>query len=142
DGSLTFENIQISLAAQKIRFKSSGTLWKDITSVYVTQASYLTTSVPNVIFNQTVVGELVTASVTFNYSNLNDEIQLTHNNPKFTLNKDYFGNGCGDFGSTSLNITYSSDVVATDKDTIALICAGVTKLFIPMEAVWAKNPKQ
>jgi len=139
DGSLTFENIQISLAAQKIRFKSSGTLWKDITSVYVTQASYLTTSVPNIIFNQTVVGELVTASVTFNYSNLNDEIQLTHNNPKFTLNKDYFGNGCGDFGSTSLNITYSSDVVATDKDTIALICAGVTKLFIPMEAVCGKK---
>lgn len=139
DANITFENITLKLTTKKLRFEATGTLYKNLTAVYVTQASYLKSDKDAVSIDGVVAGEALSTTLSFDYSNLQDEVALSNKNSKFALSSQRFGNGCADFGTATIQLSYLSDTAAVDRDTIIVMCAGVTKMRIPVDVVCGKR---
>ncbi len=99
---------------------------KKISDIYVTQATYLETD-QAAISGEVAAGTVYNETLTVNYSNLPDLITVSHTNTDFSLSTDeYFGEGCGDFGSQTIGISYLSESIGQVSDTIVITCAEQT----------------
>lgn len=124
--TIPFTGIAINHKAVSITFAVSGTLNKTISDILVTQATYLETDKSS-ISSEVGGGSVYNETLTVNYSNLPDMIMVSHTNQDFVLSGgDYFGEGCGDFGSHAIGISYHSYDMGEVSDTIVLTCASQT----------------
>lgn len=124
--TVPFTGIAVSHKAVSLTFTVSGTLNKTISDILVTQATYLETDKSS-ISSEVGGGSVYNETLTVNYSNLPDMIMVSHTNQDFVLSGgDYFGEGCGDFGSHAIGISYHSYDMGEVSDTIVLTCASQT----------------
>lgn len=124
--TVSFSEIAMSHKAVSITFAVTGTLTKTISDILVTQATYLETDKSS-ISSEVGVGSVYNETLTVNYSNLPDMLMVSHTNKDFTLSGgEYFGEGCGDFGSHAIGISYQSYNMGEVSDTIVLTCASQT----------------
>lgn len=121
--TVSFTGIAVNRKAVSLTFSVSGTLDKTISDILVTQATYLETD-KTALNSEIGIGSVYSETLTVNYSNLPDMIMVSHTNQDFVLSGgDYFGEGCGDFGSHSIGISYQSYNMGEVSDTIVLTCA-------------------
>lgn len=124
--TVPFTGIAINHKAVSITFAVTGTLTKTISDILVTQATYLETD-KTALNSEIGIGSVYSETLTVNYSNLPDMIMVSHTNQDFKLSGDeFFGDGCGDFGSHAIGISYQSYDMGEISDTIVLTCVSQT----------------
>lgn len=122
--------IKLSRNATKIKFyTTSGATGKhSVSGVNVTLANYLefadapTVTENDVTFlaSETQIGSTYTKTVDIRYSDIFDQLTVTHTNTKFTVTPGTIGNGCGDHGTATISIQYHATVEGTEEDVITI----------------------
>ena len=115
--------LQLDSKATHIRFMrpANGEGYHYVKGIVVTPAQYLETSISSITENA-VVGDVITQDITINYSNVKDEVIISHNEDVKTisLSKDGLGNDCGDFGSATFTVTIVPTELGTITDNIVI----------------------
>lgn len=115
--------LQLDSKATHIRFMrpANGEGYHYVKGIVVTPAQYLETSISSITENA-VVGDVITQDITINYSNVKDEVIISHNDEvkAISLSKDGLGNECGDFGSATFTVTIVPTELGTITDNIVI----------------------
>lgn len=134
--------VQISRNATHIRFvRPSGAQgYHYVKDIEITPAQYLEANTSTLSVEQSIVGDNITKEVVINYSNVKDEVQITHTSPIITLSASSLMNECGDFGTATLSLTIAPVAVGTTHDTIVISDAvSGMKVSIPVVVYTQRN---
>ncbi len=131
---VTFDNIKIDERATKLYVDVDGTLGKTIDQIYLTQASYLKTNANEIDFGDVEVATSYSETLDILYSNLPDFVSLSLKQNLFTIDgENEFGNGCGDWGTKTINLNITASEQGEINDTLVIVSADRT-LNIPIKA--------
>lgn len=148
DQQQSFGPIALHRNATKIKFYTEvgATCYHSFSSAYVTLAQYLEfTDAPdatayNVYFPaaETQIGQTYTKTVNIRYSDIFDQLSITHTNSKFTITPTVIGIECGDHGTAAISIRFRAEAEGSENDVIT-ITDGRKKLTIRVSATTRKN---
>lgn len=132
----TDPNVEIDLTdaelagAKTIEIDGSGTLYKYISDLKVSQKSYLIASTSSVTMSTVKACETAQGQFTVSYSDLS-RIQLSQTNPNFTYEVwdgetklDGFNNDCGDYGTYTVKFFYIPQGKGGYSNTVTLTASG------------------
>ena len=106
--------------ATKIRFYNGyGSYKRYFKNVLVTQATYLETTTPAIHVTQ-AFGNSVEETIAIQYSNLPDEVVITHTSAETQLSDNQINCECGMFGEKLITLTATPTLPGTILDTITI----------------------
>ena len=106
--------------ATKIRFYNGyGSYKRYFKNVLVTQATYLETTTPAINVTQ-AFGNSVEETIAIQYSNLPDEVVITHTSAETQLSDNQINCECGMFGEKLITLTATPTLPGTILDTITI----------------------
>lgn len=148
DQQQSFGPIALHRNATKIKFytETGATCYHSFSSAYVTLADYLEfTDAPaetaqSVVFPaaETQIGQTYTKTVAIRYSNIFDQLSVTHSNAKFQVVPESIGTECGDHGTATISISFHAENEGTETDVIT-ITDGHKSLSINLSATTQRN---
>ena len=119
----TYNSLTVALdrRATHIRFvrPKGGEGYHYINAVVVTPAQYLETSVSSISENA-IIGDIITKDITINYANMKDEVMLSNTHDDVQLSTTGLGNGCGAFGTATIQVTIKPTQIGTITDEIVI----------------------
>ena len=119
----TYNSLTVALdrRATHIRFvrPKGGEGYHYINAIVVTPAQYLETSVSSISENA-IIGDIITKDITINYANMKDEVMLSNTHDDVQLSTTGLGNGCGAFGTATIQVTIKPTQIGTITDEIVI----------------------
>ncbi|MBQ0119438.1 MAG: InlB B-repeat-containing protein, partial [Bacteroidales bacterium] len=119
----TKSNISIQRKSTKVRVGAptgcTGTHY--VKNIEVTQAKYAELSTESIDFGDVSVATKQQRQFTIHYSNLNNslELALDQENTQFSIDKEFIGEDCGEFGTATVTVTYNA-VAIRENETCTL----------------------
>mgnify|MGYP003314835870 CR=1 FL=1 len=119
----TKSNIPIQRKSTKVRVgaPTGCTLSHYVRNIEVTQAKYAELSTESIDFGDVSVATKQQRQFTIHYSNLNNslELALDNENTQFSVDKEFIGEDCGEFGTATVTVTYNA-VAIRENETCTL----------------------
>ena len=107
--------------ATKIRFYNGyGSYHRYWKNVLVTQRTYLETTTPAITVEKSIIGDHINETIAIQYSNLPDNVMITHTSSQTQLSDSEIKSACGVFGEKFITLTAQPTAVGTILDTITV----------------------
>ena len=115
-------SIDVPRNTTQVKFytETGATGYKHIKDVSVTMARYIETTTPAIVVEQSIIGDKIQGTIQVQYSNLPDDLPITHNSNAITLSQESLENICGEYGEKVIAYTAIPTAVGTIEDIITI----------------------